>query len=185
MKIFLDMDGVIVDFVRPALAAHGKTLPMSEVRWNFPGQVGMTDKEFWPKLGYDFWSSLPRTNEANALLGYLLGAHKDNLALLSSPCNTRGCRDGKHTWVINNVPQLKDRLILGSCKEMFAHYDSLLIDDHEKNVDKFRAYGGSAILVPRPWNSRRAECDEDGNVADVEDLLWSIWCLTGGKEPNE
>lgn len=172
MTIFLDLDGVLVDFVQGALKQHGATLEPDAVRWDFLKQIGVAPADFWRPLGFDFWAHLPWTREGKALLAGL----PDNVVLLSSPCQTNGCCDGKRAWVNRELPQLKDRLILASCKEAFAHPGALLIDDHEVNVDKFRAAGGRAVLVPRPWNRLRASCDRDGNF-DVASVLVTVEAL--------
>jgi len=42
-------------------------------------------------------------------------------------------------------------------KEKLAAPCRLLIDDRSENVKAFRDAGGSAILVPRPWNDGSRE----------------------------
>lgn len=173
MKIFLDLDGVIVDFVKGALTLHGKTLPPRAIRWNFAQQIGIADADFWEPLGREFWSGLGWTVEGKQLFGYLWDNHKVDLAYLSSPCNTDGCCDGKRDWVKRETPDMAKRLVLASCKDVFAHGDALLIDDYDGNVVLFRATGGNALLVPRPWNARRNECDEQGRF-DVDSFIGEI-----------
>lgn len=160
--LFFDLDGVLADFVRGALAHHGKSLQMADVRWDFPQQVGFGGTwapEFWEPLGETFWAGLDTLRDGFELLGAaerLVGA--DRIGLLSSPCDTRGCAEGKRAWVARHMPDYRKRLFLGSAKELFAAPGKVLVDDHDPNCDRFAAWGGRAILVPRPWNARRGEC---------------------------
>lgn len=164
MKVFLDMDGVLCDFTGAALKLHGKSIPPSEVRWNFHRQVGLTDAEFWAPLGPDFWASLPWTAEGKALLRRVeqhFGA--ENVALLTSPCATPGCIDGKCAWVRREMPDYLDRLIVTPAKHFLASLgDSLLIDDRDENLGAFVMAGGVALTIPRPWNRERQYCNDDG-----------------------
>lgn len=177
MNIFCDLDGVLVDFVGGALAIHRKTIPPHAVRWNFPQQVGIPEADFWRPLGREFWAGLGWTVEGPSLFDYLWDNHKADLAFLSAPCNTDGCCDGKLDWVRRETPEMAKRLVLASCKDVFAHGDALLIDDYDGNVVLFRAAGGNALLVPRPWNARRDDCDEYGRfdvvrfIGEIEETL--------------
>lgn len=166
MKIFVDLDGVIVDFVRGALQLHNTFVPMRDVRWNFADQLGIPQRDFWAPMGYDFWAGLPWTKEGPRILQRLNVVAGDNYAFLTSPCQTAGCTDGKREWIKREFGDFGNamlgRLIVGSCKHMMAHPGALLIDDYDVNVDTFRKHGGNAVLVPRPWNSRAEECNDDG-----------------------
>jgi hypothetical protein len=168
--VFLDLDGVLVDFVGGAFAHHGKSLPMREVRWDFPKQLGFEDawaESFWAGLGYDFWANLDWTAEGQALLAQLEGLFGDRIALLTSPAKTSGCAEGKLAWIGRHLPKYARRYFIGPPKELIAGPGKILVDDHEENTRKFAAAGGRAILVPRPWNCRRHETDNEGrfNVA--------------------
>lgn len=164
---YLDLDGVLVDFVTGALAFHGKSLPPSEVRWDFAEQVGFDGPDgparFWNGFGRQFWADLDWTHEGRELLAgvcKLFGT--PNVVLLSSPCATPGCRDGKADWVKAHCPELAPRLFLGAEKAVFAGPHAVLVDDRQKTVEEYVRRGGRAVLVPRPWNSRKALCDEQG-----------------------
>ena len=160
---FVDLDGVLVDFVGPALRLHGKDLAPLEVRWNFPEQVGFTREtlgQFWDALDQPFWRSLPWTHEGRDLLRGVEAAFADRVSLLSSPCLTPGCLEGKREWIDLNLPrEYGRRYLLGAPKHLVAGPGKVLIDDHEEHVDRWVARGGVGVLVPRPWNRRRAECD--------------------------
>jgi hypothetical protein len=71
-------------------------------------------------------------------------------------------------WIKNNLPQMYKRVIITAAKEMCAHPSALLIDDADHNVNKWRANGGVAILVPRIWNSRHAEADNTVEILRKE-----------------
>lgn len=175
--IFLDLDGVLVDFVGPALALHRKAIPPRDVRWNFPDQVGIPQEAFWKPLGFDFWANLPWTREGRALLEAVEDIDAP-FGYLTSPCQTEGCAEGKRAWARKHLPCRGAKVFIGSAKHLLAHPGALLVDDHDANVEAFRAAGGKAILVPRPWNTRREETDDAGGF-DVESLANEIVEVVG------
>lgn len=178
---FVDLDGVLCNFVGPALARHGKRLPMKEVRWGFPGQVGfkgVNDPAFWDPLGHDFWASLPWTVEGKVLLAGVERLFGGRVCVLTSPCSTPGGVEGKVAWIRREMPAYKGRFLVGPPKELIAGPGKLLVDDNTEHCQRWRRPGddipgGPSVLVPRPWNDRRAESGEDGSF-DVHALLREI-----------
>lgn len=155
--IFLDVDGVLADFVAGAFRAHGKYLEPESVTWDFYKQMGLEPAEFWSVANYDFWRNLMWTPEGPELLKLLEDIAGERIVLLTSPCDTPGSVQGKVDWVKAFMPQYKGRLMVGSAKHLVAGPGKLLVDDHGANVDKFREHGGQAVLVPRPWNELKTE----------------------------
>lgn len=176
VTFFFDLDGVLADFVRGACEFHGSTLhhDMSQVRWDFHDKLGVTPEQFWQPLGYNFWVNLAPLPDGFALLRQaesLVGAGR--IGLLTSAAGVQGCVDGKRAWVKKYLPDYLPRMFTGSAKELFASESKVLVDDHDPNCDKFRAHGGRAVLVPRPWNARRAECSTCGSF-DFRSVGWEL-----------
>ena len=154
---FVDLDGVLVDFVGGAIAHHKLPLPALETDWNFWRRFGLSDADFWNPLGDEFWASLAPTEDMHQILGAVFDVWHpgEEVFLLSSPCLTPGCITGKARWVEKHLPALSRRLLLTDRKELFAGPGRVLVDDHDVNCEKWTAAGGEACLVPRPWNSAR------------------------------
>lgn len=181
--ILFDVDGLIANFVKGACEVHGSTLHhnMKSIQWNFFETMGLTEEEFWKPCGRRFWANLEPLADGTELLKYaetLVGANR--IGLLTSPCNTDGCIDGKRDWVAKHLPDYKRRLFTGSAKELFAGPGKVLVDDNDGNADKFvfsdgKFTGGRAVLVPRPWNRKRSVTDANGNfhVSNVGCILKS------------
>lgn len=172
--VLFDLDGVLVDFVRGTFAVHGKSLPPREVVWNYQsllGFCGADDPAFWEPLSLPtFWSGLDPLSDGLALFRCVETAlGHARLGLLSSGLCPGSC-DGKRAWIGQHLPGYEPRAIFGTVKELLAAPCKLLVDDHDANVDAFRAAGGKAVLVPRPWNARRAETTGEGDfdVATVK-----------------
>lgn len=169
-RILLDLDDVLNRFTLTALKHVG--CPIDTDRYDlYPTEVGYEIIQAantlvgWEKFGLsDFWNSIPRrlwatvepSQEMHLLIRMceeLVG--RDNIAILTSPTIDPECLAGKGEWVRDHLPKwLHRQVLIGPCKHFCAHPEALLIDDADKNVDKFRAWGGNAILVPRPWNTR-------------------------------
>lgn len=178
MTVFLDLDGVLCDFVRSVCKFYSKTIPMRDVRWGLEEQLGFDDPtEFWSKLGFEFWRNLQWTLEGPKLLQAvetIFGA--DNVCILTSPCSTKGCADGKLAWIADNIPAYRRRYAISPAKQFLAGPGKLLIDDHANNVNAFAAAGGKTLLIPRPWNDRRDETNDDGDfdVAQITEELLAL-----------
>ena len=160
-RVMLDMDGVIADFVggvckrfdivdpfrNPANHGLWDILPMD------PRLAKLAPGEFWNSLDYTFWYNLPVTEDASAIIETLLTKYsQEQICILSSPCYTKGCMDGKLQWLRKHFPKFAKQFLFGNSKQFCAAPTNLLVDDRCKNVDDFESFGGNAILYPRLWN---------------------------------
>lgn len=173
MKVFLDMDGVLTDFVRGCWRWFGHHVPYREVKWLLEPQFGFARaQEFWEALRAEFWAGLKWTPEgADLLAGLIRLAGKENIVLCSSPApwGTAGSAMGKLTWIERELPEFRRQYMLSPCKHEAANSQILLIDDNNENCEAFRKAGGFSLTVPQPWNHRAAE--HDGFRYNVKGLL--------------
>jgi 5'(3')-deoxyribonucleotidase len=171
------MDGVIADFMRGACALHGVPYPYDNLHYKGDSRsieqiYGISKARFFGNMKRDFWLALEPTREAKDIVGLLEDKFGiQNLSILSSPIstNTGECVQGKVDWLKKHFPQFNRRFLFGPVKEMAACCGTLLIDDHEPNIDRFAANGGHVFLVPRPWN--RAFMDEYFVVEELREYL--------------
>lgn len=175
MKCFLDLDGVLVNFVGGACRHHKMPTPYTRAaslgEWDVVKLLDVSPDQFWRGMGYDFWRLLdwmPDGRDILAVVESVFGA--DNVCLLTSPSDNFGAVEGKRAWVKNHLPSYFDRLIVGRCKDFMAGPERVLVDDYPVNVEKFSAAGGLGLLVPRPWNNQY----ELEAVATVRDSLKAV-----------
>jgi 5'(3')-deoxyribonucleotidase len=159
-KVFLDMDGVLVDFVSGACAAHGMPNPYkvdpikSRGEWGIEALLGVSPAMFWKPLGFEFWANLDWMPDGREILKQVeFFVDIENICILTSPCDTPGCIDGKREWIKNNIPEYRKQILVGAAKQFVAGPGKVLIDDYQNNTDKFIDHGGEAVLIPRIWNS--------------------------------
>lgn len=153
--LMLDMDGVIVDFVRGCFKKFDRTdIRYEDISWDLE-KIFFPDappKHFWNQLGYEFWATLPWTPGGEYLLKQLVNiAGQDSIVICTSPCATRGCAEGKIEWINQNIPWLKRQFMITPVKH-FAARGNILIDDHKPNIEKWQQHGGRGFLYPQPWN---------------------------------
>lgn len=172
-KIFIDMDGVVADFTKAALALHS----IEEDPWTKKDNLGVYSMEkllnistndFWKKIDKatcSFWRNLPLTEDAESLMAIIRNSfEEDKIFFLSSPAMDPSCYKGKVEWIRKHYPKFERRLILTSHKYLLAREDRILIDDADKNINLWIAAGGKGIIVPRPWNSAYAASDKSVNI---------------------
>lgn len=154
--VFLDLDGVLVDFVGGALRAHGKPAScLIPGKWHVEVGMGLSPEAFWAKCrGHRFWSTLDWTSDGKYVLNLVSRHLPVPLWLLTSHSDDDGACSGKYAWLCRELNCLRRRAILCPDKRAVSRPGALLIDDSDDNVEMWCAMGGEAILLPRFWNSR-------------------------------
>ena len=177
-EIYLDLDGVCVDFISAAIAAHGRDPDEVLDRWAtdhrgefYPYNVlGMEMDPFWEHLhmlGESFWVELkpyPWFEELYAKLEEI-----GHVVFCTSSTRSPSCVSGKLHWLQARFGLDFQDYVLTTHKERLAHDNAFLIDDFDQNVDRFSARGGHGILFPQFWNSNHTV--EGNRIAYVIDQL--------------
>ena len=166
MKCLLDLDGVLVDFMKGAHEFYGlqysyEDYPYEYATWNClpPKDVtSMTSREFWDGLTAEFWASLEWMPDGKEILTLIESyLPRDNICILTTPTLNKSSIVGKMLWIEKELSKYKRQFLVGPAKEFCASSRRVLIDDADHNIEKFREAGGLTITVPRKWNSMHAE----------------------------
>lgn len=160
-KVLLDLDGVLVDFVRGMCESHGRENPFDSGHTDYYLEKawGMPESEFWaPSDCSEWWAELPKTEEADDIVDLVERYFgMENVCILTSPTLSPLSLAGKVEWIKKHYPEYSRKFLIGPQKHFCANPYNVLIDDHEINIQKFRDHHGIGILVPRPWNSAAGE----------------------------
>jgi len=164
--LFLDMDGVLVNWCEGAHKLHGK--PYSNKHW--PYARGPKGWDFYkePKfdiaygplfepMGFDFWANLNWMPDGQEILQICENVFKDDVYLLTAPHQAEGVIDGRREWIDRNMPKYRRKVLVGYCKNaiaMAAGENAVLLDDWDRNINDWSEAGGTAVVCPRPWNSQ-------------------------------
>lgn len=171
MRILIDMDDTILDFVGPAAALWGKTRADLEAHW-VPGEwdmihplakclradgirAALTVTDFWARIEAErgaFWERLPALPWMDELID-VVQAITNDWHIVSSPARCPTCHDGKVRWLKKAFGSSFDRFALTPHKHIFAGPNVVLVDDRDANEQAFNAAGGRAILLPRLHNA--------------------------------
>lgn len=151
-KVFLDMDGVLVDFMTPACHIVGINPPPDQYEF-----FGNKEDDVNKACNERFWLELEWMPDGREILDLIEGAFKeDQVFIVSQPMDNADSWTGKRCWIELHIPLYRHRLIIThASKSILASPETLLIDDKDENVDDFIKAGGNAILIPRPWNRLR------------------------------
>lgn len=143
MKIYVDMDGVLVDFNKQADSI------------GFPSHRLDTDSalrsRFWHNIGkmgrhgFDFWRIMDPMPDAHVLWNYIKNLDTE---ILSATGHVGNADAEKRDWVVAHLsPIPKVNLVRKSAeKAHFAAPDHVLIDDRDKSIGPWIAAGGIGIL---------------------------------------
>lgn len=161
MQCFLDLDGVLANFVKGMCIHHAKPNPYTNKAnvgvWDFYKLWGMTADDLWKWAGYSFWVGLEPMPDAQKIVSIVKTAFGMENILVVSPLGPNArCYDGKRDWLARWFPELANRLTACSHKHLLAAPNKVLIDDYDRNIAEFAASGGNAILLPRLWNRGHA-----------------------------
>jgi len=172
--VFLDMDGVLVDFVGGICRAHKRENPYRTTTARGYYQIETLLELPWDKFARPmkrpkFWEDLEWTSDGRRILESVERVvGEENVFLLTRATKTAAL-SGKARWVQRHMPSYADRFITARHKNRLASPTTVLVDDCNENCDEFEARAGKAVLVPRAWN--RGWPDAGGAVEAVRTLL--------------
>ena len=150
-RIYVDMDGVLCDFIAQSKKATGKIFTQDKA------------KEYWPiiKRTPRFWSDMPWMPGGKQLWNYIKQYNPHILSAYTP--DDPNCIPGKRTWLRKNVRISSNRvnLVRRVEKQKFAmksdmgRRPAILIDDSPRNIDQFKAAGGMGIVHTSTSNTLR------------------------------
>lgn len=176
--IFLDSDGVCVDFVSAALEIHNSPLKHDDIgQWAMEGQMGLTLDEFWAPIeaaGPGFWRGLKEYPWFEELYAMCL-LHAKEVYFLSSPDRCPAAAMGKMQWLMDRFGNTFRNYILTPNKGVVR--GGVLIDDSPKHCETFARGNASSyahdllsgrfVLFLQPWN-HRGPIDRRRFLVDLE-----------------
>jgi 5'(3')-deoxyribonucleotidase len=160
-EIYLDMDGVCVDFLGAAMSAQGYDAKETLKAWRdqHPGSLfpeALLEKPAMEFFTHDnlrtseFWSGLIPFEWFDHLYAEL--ERLGHVVFLTAPTGQPGCVAGKHEWLINQFGNDFTDFIFTRHKDRLAHPNAYLVDDMPFNIAPFDARDGNGVLFPQIWN---------------------------------
>lgn len=166
VRILLDLDEVLCDFIGGAVSLWDRSIQDVQAHWtlgdwNVLPALGLSlgyplsTEEFWKRIdqhGSYFWHSLTPHRWVNPLIKLVESLTKD-WHVVSSPSWSVDSYVGKVQWLKTQFGRSFTRFAITPHKEIFANPKTILIDDRDKNVQDFRKAGGWGIVFPAYNNS--------------------------------
>ena len=176
MNILLDLDGVCIDFVSPALRIFG--LEFDDLDWplgeyDIAKAIGKDHHEFWATIhnqGVDFWRNLKAYDWFAELYEELLKF--GHIYFVTTPTYSPHSAAGKMLWLQDIFGSDFKNFVITHKKHLLSQSGFVLIDDYDLNVDNFEKLGcGKAILFPQKWNSAHVLINDNPVDHVLEQLL--------------
>lgn len=143
-KIFLDMDGVIVDFMEAVYKLH-KLKDFRE--WE---KLGPEKYEKINQTGEKWWSQMKWTSDGKKLWNHIKDGDVTILSATPRDAESRKISlEGKKNWLSKNLgSSYKSNAILTTAveKQNYAAGNHILIDDSDRNIRQWISKGGIGIL---------------------------------------
>ena len=140
--VFLDMDGVLVDFFN----AFAKLANVKHWKQMDPQRLQDVLNKI---VGSDYFSKLPKTNTCDNILEMVVD-FAGSYSILSSPLRGDIANSTKHkrAWVMDNLSPQPTTTIIVRDKSQYALINgvqNILIDDRANNIHKWKEAGGYGI----------------------------------------
>lgn len=176
MKILIDMDGVLVDFVGGVENVLGK--PKTNAYYDIHKWYSMSANKFWKTIDtHEFWANLEWYAHAKVFYHKILNLNDNkDVYICTSPTLNPECASGKISWMKREFGNNFRNYIITPHKHLLANKTTVLIDDNDSNIEKFHVAGGRTILFPRPWNKLGPVIFNDfvnynGCLVEIEEML--------------
>ena len=139
ITIFCDMDGVLTNFMS-GVEKYTGSLEQVDIEKFLLSDFGTSKK---------WWASLDPMPDAMKLWKYISKYEVQVLSACPSICkDDKAVMDGKKAWAKKHLKPSpsKVNIVQRRDKKNFARPNSILIDDHIKNVKEWKSAGGIGIL---------------------------------------
>jgi len=148
-RIYLDMDGVLADFIDGVLVHFKKDRKDRTITKEFSDMATeIQDKSRAGELP-GFWENLSVLSEGKKLYRYVKTLNKDIWVLSSCSRDMKYCFREKHKWIKKHFPKItSEKVILVASakhKSRYAKPGDILIDDFKKNIQRWEQEGGTGI----------------------------------------
>jgi len=181
LRVFLDMDAVVTFWEKGAAETCGVDYEDPEIREALKKGDKIEDfcggePAMWKKIdaeGEEWWENLEKLPWTDRLIEELK-KRGDEFAFLTSPSSNPVCAAGKIKWLSKNVEKDFADFLIGRNKHLCAGPNTLLVDDSEKKIKKFREYGGHAFLWPHPLELIDEDVDLEETLKDLFDYIKEI-----------
>ena len=140
--VFLDMDGVLVDFFN----AFAKLANVKHWKQMDPQRLQDVLNKI---VGSDYFAKLPKTNTCDSIVEMVVD-FAGSYSILSSPLRGDIANSTKHkrAWVMDNLSPQPTTTIIVRDKSQYALLNgvqNILIDDRVNNIHKWKEAGGYGI----------------------------------------
>jgi len=182
--IFIDMDGVISFWFKDACKLCDIDLNDKQIRDKCKNGIRLedlgivTDEDMWKKIsdaGTDFWANLELFPWSKELIKRMekLG----DVFFLTSPGSCITSASGKMKWIRKHFGnEYVEKIIMTKHKYMCAAPNRILIDDVKEKVEKFREFGGHALVWPDFLYFLDGEKDVNRVMDKLEKKIRSLIC---------
>ena len=126
---------------------------------------------FWDTVtAANLWRTVPKSPECDWLIASAADiVGRESVYIATSPTKDPQSHADKLHWMWDNLPSwIHRQYFITPRKWLLGKPGVILFDDHVVNCEKFKAEGGDAFLVPRPWNPRYSQNTEDALVDCLE-----------------
>lgn len=153
-SIFLDLDGVLSDWVSSALRVFNLThddVSPDDLRELHRVVTNGDEDAMWAEIdkhGEEFWSGLSLYDWSLELWETCRSVAPT--CILTKPSRSPYSASGKVRWITQHFKTRS--FLIGPPKHFCARPGALLVDDYEKNCLRFKDAGGEAIVFPQPYN---------------------------------
>lgn len=162
MIVYLDMDGVIADFVAAAAPLFGSDPDEVKNKVSQSGAWGIkqhltppvSQEDFWKvvnDLGEPFWTEMPAFRWHLDLFDACRRVSGGRTIICTAPSRSPASVSGKLRWMQkHHGVEFRDFIFIPR-KELLAGPGAVLIDDRKRNVDRFIQAGGAALHFDSTW----------------------------------
>lgn len=167
-RVYVDLHGVLADFVRPWAYSSGRRVPKPwpAGEYSLESAFGVESHRIWDGIAQEtssWWATLPATDEAELVMA--IAGSLGPIRIVTSPRSPLSIRHHEAAGSTQLVAErYASQVEIVEWKGSLSRPGLLLIDDSDEQIRTWRRHGGRAVVMPRPWNSEHAHAADPHQV---------------------